>query len=118
MRKIIQNKFLWHLFSFTFIAVYQHLLLFLIALPTQVAYSALELGVLTAVKSGPGAGFEAWNHYDSLATGLVLFFLLMETIADQQQWEFQTKKYELLKSKTLNQLPVPYRYGFLTKVCN
>ena len=68
----------FQLFNATFIAPYQNVLLFLIALPAWAAYEgrATPFGAL-----------------DTVATVGFLVFLAGETIADQQQWIFQTEKH-------------------------
>jgi len=73
---------LFQLFNVTFIAAYQNLLLFLFVSPAAVAYRA--------------RGLAPWNAIDWLATALYLVLLLGETVADQQQWNYQTAKYALL----------------------
>lgn len=82
----------FQLFNLFFIVLYQNLLLLLISLP---AY--------TAFKQQGGFGV-----LDVLATLVFLGFLLGETIADQQQWNFhQWKKAEVAAGRT----PQP---GFLS----
>jgi steroid 5-alpha reductase family enzyme len=98
VRKFIKNPFLWHLFNLGFISFYQCILLMLLPVPTYIA-SLVD---------------HPWGVTDSIATALFLAFLAGETIADNQQWDFQTKKYELLKTKPLEQLPEPYNVGFCT----
>ena len=68
----------FQLLNITFIATYQNVLLFLIALPAWAAYlgRATPFGLL-----------------DAIATAGFLLFLAGETIADQQQWTFQTEKH-------------------------
>ena len=67
-------------FNVTFICLYQHLLLLLIALPAYVAQrSSAPLGPL-----------------DAAAAALFLAFLALESAADQQQWVFQQSKRGLL----------------------
>ncbi len=42
-------------------------------------------------------------------------FILYETIADEQQWAFQTTKWRMIKEgKKLEELPAPYNKGFNT----
>ena len=54
--------------------------------------------------------------FDFIATGLVLLFLIIETIADEEQWKFQQKKKELLSyGNSLEELPAPYNKGFNTQ---
>ncbi|KAI9197087.1 uncharacterized protein BJ171DRAFT_446664 [Polychytrium aggregatum] len=122
-RRIVDNPLLWELFSFFFISVYQHLLLFGISLPSLVAYKAslLHGPAFTALDGAAAIGFAA--------------LLVFETVADQQQWNFQSEKYRLLAvaaqreaaparsaSETLEQkqarllatLPHPFNIGFIT----
>ena len=72
------GPFGFQLFNATFIAVYQNLLLFLIALPAWAAFRG------RATPFGP---------LDAAATAGFLLFLAGETIADQQQWIFQVDKH-------------------------
>jgi steroid 5-alpha reductase family enzyme len=88
----------WTLFNFGFISGYQNALILLMTLPTLVAlqFAATPLGPL-----------------DYVATALILFMLLYETIADNQQWRFQSAKYALIKAGQ----PLQGRYakGFLER---
>lgn len=67
----------FQLFSFSFIALYQNVLLLLITLP---AYLALQ-------HAGTPLG-----AIDYAAAALFVFFLIGETAADQQQWAFHQDK--------------------------
>lgn len=78
----LQPEWAWRLFNFFFIALYQNALIFLFTTPILAAYTG-EQTILT------------WMDY-SLAS-LFGFFLIYETVADNQQWDFQTKKYALIK---------------------
>lgn len=52
---------------------------------------------------------------DYIAVVLTLFFLVYETVADAQQWAFQTKKWSMIHGgKRLEELPAPYNMGFNT----
>lgn len=72
------------IFNLTFIAFYQHLLLLSIATPAYIAWQNAS---------------QPLNGVDALATGLAVFFILFETVADQQQWNFQTAKHAKLAAK-------------------
>lgn len=75
----------WVVFNLFFISIYQNLLLFLIAAPSLVAH------IVTI-----GCGLHVpLNGYDYLATVLILVFILVESLADNQQYNFQTEKYRL-----------------------
>ena len=79
----LKGKVRWFLFNLFFISFYQQGLLLLITLPTLIALRGYEtpLGLL-----------------DYLATALFIFFLVIETIADQQQWNYQQAKKKKIKT--------------------
>ena len=85
----------WSLFNFFFISFYQHVLIFLFSSPIL---------VMTKNADQPISSLE-WV----LAIVMILA-VIYETIADQQQWNFQTKKYELLNAG--ERLSEPYSKGF------
>ncbi|QDZ24150.1 DUF1295 domain-containing protein [Chloropicon primus] len=91
------NAFLWQLFNVGFICGYQHFLLWLIATPALVAYN------------NRGAPL---NNWDLAAAAGFVCMLVLETAADQQQWQFQQSKYN--KMKRLKHLKGDYKRGFLT----
>ena len=74
---------LWQVFNVTFICLYQHVLLLLIALPAWVAQQS----------SAP------LNALDVAAAALFLALLALESVADQQQWIFQQSKRKLLPQR-------------------
>ncbi len=94
--KIFRNKgWNWRLFNLIFISLYQNMLIFLFTIPIIAAMAGMEkpLGV-----------------FDFLLAIAFLIFLIIETVADQQQWAFQTKKYELINAgKPLDE---PFSKGF------
>ena len=73
-----QGKGRWMLFNLFFICLYQNALIFLFTLPILEAWRGNDTPL-------------GWLDYT--ATGLFLAFLWMETLADQQQYEYQTEKY-------------------------
>ena len=78
-----KNKWVWLIFNLFFICIYQNLLIFLFTLPV--------LGCLT-----PDAAPLGWVDY---FLAVVLFgLILIEYVADQQQYNFQTEKYRRIKS--------------------
>ena len=92
-------RFAWTLFDLFFISVYQNALVLAICLP--------DLACM-----GNNAPFGA---IDFAAAFLALFFLALETVADEYQWSFFEKKKELLKEgKTLDELDMPFGLGFNT----
>jgi steroid 5-alpha reductase family enzyme len=98
-RKEFQPHWKWVIFNLFFISIYQNLLVFLITLP----------GI--AVMNGE----VSFNWIDLCATFFMLLFILYETIADEEQWDFQSKKWSLINGgKKLEDLPYPYNKGFNT----
>lgn len=84
----------WSIFNLLFISFYQHTLIWLFSMPALVAVgSDVALGGL-----------------DWLAAGLLLLFLALETIADQQQYDFQTEKYRRIAAG--EPLQGDYQRGF------
>lgn len=83
LRERIGNEFLWQLFSLTFISMYQISLFVLFTLPVY------RLAELSATASSVTA---------VLFTVLFLAFLVYETIADQQQYVFQSLKHRAARS--------------------
>lgn len=65
----------------------------------------------------------SFNTLDIVMTILFFFFYSIEAVADEQQWNFQTKKYEWLaeqksgvvKSKFTNEQIEDFKRGFLVK---
>ena len=75
---VLSHPLAWSLFNLGFISVYQNLLLLWIAAPAFVVQSC---STTTSLHLG-----------DIVLAGLFLFFLAIETVADNQQYEFQTEK--------------------------
>jgi steroid 5-alpha reductase family enzyme len=98
-KKEFQPHWKWLIFNLLFISVYQNALVLMITFPA-----------LAAMNSAAAFG---WIDY--LAGGLMTFFLVYETIADEQQWSFQSQKWALIRGgKKLDELPAPYNKGFNT----
>lgn len=99
-KKEFQPRWRWVLFDLFFISIYQNALVLLITLPGLAAMnSAAPL-----------------NWADYLAEALMMAFLIYETIADEEQWHFQSKKHALLsEGKRLEELSTPYNKGFNTR---
>lgn len=95
-KKEFQPRWKWTLFNLFFISGYQNVLILLFTLPAVVAlqFDTKPLGTL-----------------DYLAAALMLFFIIFETIADEQQWIYQSKKWSLIHSK--KPLTGDYKKGFL-----
>lgn len=74
----------WALFNLFFISLYQQGLILLFNLPIVVAWQGENVPL---------------NWIDGLATVLFLTFLVTETIADQQQYNYQTEKHRRINQK-------------------
>lgn len=84
--RILTKPIPWMLFNFFFISFYQNILLWLTVAPSLVAWS---------MESDPSCNRETvpLNILDGTATILFLVFVVVETVADNQQYAFQTEKY-------------------------
>jgi steroid 5-alpha reductase family enzyme len=73
-----KSKLSWMLFNLFFISLYQNTLILLFTLPIVVAWQGhnVPLGI-----------------WDIVLASLMLGFIVMETVADQQQYNYQTEKY-------------------------
>ena len=93
----LRPNWAWRLFNFCFIAGYQNALIFAFTLPILAAYTNEAIAL-------------TWMDY-TLAS-IFGFFVLYETVADNQQWDFQKKKHALIKVG--EPLFDDYAKGFLT----
>ena len=94
----------WMIFNLAFISFYQNVLLLLIASPSLVAY-------MVAKKACKGGNEDnALSLLDVLAATLVLIFVVVESIADNQQYAFQTEKHR--RKKAGEPLTGDYADGF------
>lgn len=98
-KSIFKSKYAWALFDLLFISIYQNLLVLAMCLPQ-----------LACVGSSKSLGI-----FDYLAISLSIFFIAIETIADQEQWKFYKERNKLLSGgKTLTEIDSPYNLGFNT----
>jgi steroid 5-alpha reductase family enzyme len=97
LRKRIGNALYWQAFNFLFIACYQQFLFICFTVPLFV------MGNYHRSASTP---------VTALGALLMLFFLAIETIADQQQYDFQQSKYRLKPQRA--EFAEDYRRGFRT----
>ena len=96
---VFKHKWVWAVFDLLFISIYQNVLLLLITLPALVSMNSSA----------------SFGWVDAIAAILMLGFIVYETVADEQQWKFQSKKWEMINGgKKLEELPVPYNKGFNT----
>lgn len=97
--KILGKKPIWAVFDLFFISGFQNGLVLMICLPSFAAMNS----------------YESLNYIDIIATFFALFFLLYETIADEQQMAFHITKRQLLSTGLkLEELPSPFNKGFNT----
>jgi steroid 5-alpha reductase family enzyme len=91
-----QPRWKWTLFNLGFISGYQNILILFMTLPTIVSlqFSETPLG---------------WLDY--LAVALMISMLVTETVADQQQWNYQCAKIKLIEAR--QPLTGKYAAGFL-----
>lgn len=93
----LKNPFVWTLFNLGFICFYQNTLIFLITLPVIAVYAENVAPV---------------GMIDYLLAFLFLVAIFIEYIADQQQYDFQTEKYN--RMYTDKELGI-YEDGFVSK---
>lgn len=92
----LKRQLNWSLFNLFFICFYQMGLIFLFTLPILAAWT----------------GGNEISFFDYLIGFLMLLFIILETISDQQQYNFQTSKYQKIKLES--ELIRDYKRGFLT----
>ncbi|MBP3203252.1 MAG: DUF1295 domain-containing protein [Bacteroidales bacterium] len=96
-KKEFQPHWKWVVFNLFFICIYQNALVLMTTFPALVL---MNVDV-------------PFGWIDAVAAVLMLFFILYETVADEQQWRFQSVKWKMLgEGKTLEVLPAPYNKGF------
>ena len=91
----LKIKLNWSLFNFFFICFYQMGLIFLFSLPILSAWQ----------------GDSEMTNKDLLVGALMLCLIIIQTIADEQQHKYQTKKYKLIKEN--KELVGNYKKGFI-----
>ena len=97
--KFFKKNIAWSMFNLFFISIYQNAIVLAITFP---ALAVMDSQV-------------AFGVWDIVASALGLGFVLIETIADEQQWKFhETKKALLKEGKQLSELDEPYNLGFNT----
>jgi steroid 5-alpha reductase family enzyme len=94
---VLKGRWRWAMFNLLFISLYQQCLILLFTLPALLA---------------DNGNHKTINLLDIIAACLFIFFLVIETIADEQQYKFQTEKYRRI---AVNEpLAEPYSNGFLS----
>ena len=94
---IFNIKIVWSIFNLLFICLYQMGLIFLFSLPVLAAWQS-ENSII--------------NIYDIIIAILMLLFIITESVADKQQFEFQSNKYKKIDNN--EKLTGDYKRGFLT----
>lgn len=98
-KKEFQPHWKWMVFNLFFISVYQNVLVLMTTFPALVLMNVTK----------------PFGWLDVVAAVLMLGFIIYETVADEQQWAFQSTKWKMLKEgKRLEELPSPYNKGFNT----
>lgn len=98
-KKEFQPRWKWVLFDFFFICIYQNALVLMTTFPALVSMNSTR----------------PFGWVDCLAAVLMLGFIIYETVADEQQWKFQTTKWKMIgEGRRLAELPEPYDKGFNT----
>ena len=98
-KKEFQPRWKWTLFDLFFISIYQNALVLMTTLPALVLMSADK----------------PFGWMDAVVAALMLGFIAYETVADEQQWRFQSAKWKMLRDgRKLEDLPAPYNIGFNT----
>jgi steroid 5-alpha reductase family enzyme len=92
--ELFNKPWKWTLFNFGFICGYQMTLILLFTVP-----------MVHAVGSDVALG---WADY--LLAAIIIGLVIIETIADQQQWNYQTEKHRRMKAG--EPLTAPYDKGF------
>jgi len=94
---VLKGRIRWMLFDLFFISLYQNALLLFITLPMVVAVQAGEkqVGIL-----------------DVLIALMFIGFVVLETVADQQQWNFQNEKNR--RKKAGQKLTEEQAHGFIS----
>ena len=94
----LKGRFRFALFNLFFISFYQHLLILLFSTPLLLAAQYRRISL---------------NYLDLLGASLMLLFLIIETLADNQQFRFQSMKRQ--KSDPGDQYTESLKNGFLSE---
>jgi steroid 5-alpha reductase family enzyme len=93
-----QGKWKWTLFNLFFICGYQQILILLFTLPIIIALQFNDTPL---------------SLFDWIIALAMVFFIVFEAIADQQHWNYQSKKWKMIKDKEI--LEGDFKKGFLDK---
>ena len=73
VKNYVNNEAIWFVFNLTFIVIYQMILLFTVATPAYILLCASNMGLPST-----------WA--DTMAPRVILALVLLEFMADNQQW--------------------------------
>ena len=93
---LLQGRTRWFFFNLFFISLYQNGLILLFTLPILVALDGAEKALF-------------WADY--LLAALFIAALVMETVADQQQWDYQNEKHRLALPSVHHLLLPPLKWA-------
>lgn len=93
---VLSNPIVWFIFNLTFVCFFQSFLILGFTLPTILTISATA---------------KPFYLLDYIAAAFVVGFIILETVADEQQWKFQLGK--RLASMSGKPLKEPYNQGFI-----
>jgi steroid 5-alpha reductase family enzyme len=92
---LLTNKYILGVFNLVFISLFQNWLLLYIASPSLVAWSMAMKRAHCYDDEGLQVSFSSLNALDGLASFVFLCALCIESMADNQQFQFQNKKHAL-----------------------
>ncbi len=93
----LNKRLPWTAFNLFFISLYQNTLILLFTLPAVVAWQGAD---------------KPLGFFDGLLAVFFLALLALETVADEQQWRFQTEKYRRIRAG--EPLDGEYARGFVS----
>ena len=97
---ILTNPKVWIMFNAVFISLYQNVLLLLIVTPSAVAYAASQPELVHCFGTKKDNRGTALGRADVIIAIVFCLLVVFETIADNQQYRFQTGKYEWRRTKS------------------
>ncbi|KAL7437253.1 hypothetical protein ACHAXM_005539 [Skeletonema potamos] len=89
---LLKDKYILGVFNLVFISLFQNWLLLYIASPSLVAWSMALKRTHCENDEGLQASSSSLNALDGISTIIFLFALSIESMADNQQYQFQNKK--------------------------
>lgn len=82
----LRNRVVFFIFNIVFISIYQHILLLSLVAPSMLSYTVAK-----------NQGSPKLNLLDWFVSTIIIMFVIVESIADNQQFAFQSKKYRQIK---------------------